>query len=72
MKRSSQILLFHLFQIVFIYVPGALIIPAGIVISLFNIGYAILLCLILILVVGIAFYLRPRIALRLGLDQNYE
>lgn len=69
---AARISTFHLFQIVMIYAPGAAFIPVVLIASFYSMTHAVIAGVVLVVIIGAGFVLRPRVALRLGLDENYE
>ena len=65
-------LLFHLYQIVFIYLPGAAIIPVTLVLSLGDMFLAVVFFCACVAIICLGFALRSRVAKRLGLPPDYE
>lgn len=70
--EMGNVSLFHLFQIVSIYVPGVAIIPATLLASFISVNLGAIVALLLLAIVGAGIAFRPRLAERLGLDRDYE
>jgi len=64
--------LFHLYQILTIYAPGAALIPVVLVASFYSAVHAGIAAAALLGLIALGFVLRPRVAERLGLDRDYE
>ena len=64
--------IFHLYQFLAIYMPGAALIPATVVTSFYSATYAAITASVLLLIVAAAILYRPRLAERLDLDRDHE
>lgn len=72
MKFLGSTLVFHLFQIAMIYLPGAALIPVVLIASFYSVTHAIVAAVGLLFVIAAGFLLRPRVAEQLGLNRDYE
>ena len=64
--------LFHLYQLVAIYLPGAAVIPVSILMLMLGPIHAAVTFFALIGIVVVGFAFRSKVALKLGLAPDYE
>ena len=64
--------IFHGYQLVTIYGPGAAFVPVVLIASFVSSTIAMLAAVCLTVIIANGFWFRPCVARRLGLDEDYE